>query len=366
VLLPARQTEGQIGDGPRRKQVLAEITAASARARGVVSVAALNLETNERVSLNADRPVFMSSVVKLPIAVQLLARVDRGELSLQTRIRLEPSDLRVGGARGIASRYPNGVTMTVLALVRYAVSESDNTASDALLRYSGGPLRVTQELRALNIAGVSIDHSYAENTWRYNGVGNPPPPERWTPALFDSTVAASSPAAKARSAASFMSDPSDRATPAAMVNLLARLARGQILSARSGALLRRLMTESANPTARIVAGAPAGARVAHKTGSWGSWQGQMVALNDVGIVYRDRGSPVVIAVMISGGRALLREQERTIADVTRILMKYWPVGGRRTSSKPLKHSPEVATYVERERPPPPAQPSRDVEAQDVE
>ena len=77
VLLPARQTEGQIGDGPRRKQVLAEITAASARARGVVSVAALNLETNERVSLNADRPVFMSSVVKLPIAVQLLATVER-------------------------------------------------------------------------------------------------------------------------------------------------------------------------------------------------------------------------------------------------------------------------------------------------
>jgi len=325
LLLPARRIDGQTVSGdPRHKRVLAEIEAAGAPARGLVTVAALNLETNERVSWNADRTVFMSSVVKLPIAVQLLARVDRGELSLQQRIRINPSDLRVGGGSGtLASAYPNGVTLTVKELLRYAVSQSDNTASDALLRYSGGPRRVTQALRALNIATVSVDHYYAENTWRYNGVDNPPPKSQWTPALIDRTVAASPATAKARGAASFVGDRSDGATAAAMVDVLARLARGQILSAKSSSLLRQLMTASANPTARIVAGAPPRARVAHKTGSWGSWQGQMVALNDVGIVYPDKGPPVVIAVMISGGRAPLRDQEKAIADVTRILMKYW-------------------------------------------
>ncbi len=99
----------------------ATIRDTAARARGVVSVTALDLRTGQTLALNPIAPVFMSSVVKLPLAVQLLARVDRGELRLSDSITLAAKDLRAGNG-GLAIEYPRGgVRLSVDQLLERAI-----------------------------------------------------------------------------------------------------------------------------------------------------------------------------------------------------------------------------------------------------
>ena len=298
------------------------------RTGGVLTLAAVHLESGEPFSVDATTPVFMSSVVKLPLAVQLLARVDRGELRLDDSIRVAPSELSPGHSP-LADSFPQGGTFAVRELLRRAISESDNTANDALLRYSGGPERATAELRRLDLQGVRIDRYYTNYVADYVGVALPPP-EQWSRALFD-TLGRGSPETRRDSAAvRFMSDTRDRATAGAILALLRRLHRGTLISPQSTALLLQLMTESRNPATRIVAGVPAAAQVAHKTGTWGGWRGVSVAVNDVGIVTLPDSSHLALAILVRQATRPSAVVDSAIADVTRLLYQHRWARPRRT------------------------------------
>lgn len=94
---------------------------------------------------------------KAPLAATVLARVDRGELSLEQRVVLNRADLR-GGHSVIAKRFQGErKTFTLRQLLVAAVSHSDNTAADALIRLVGGPATVAAFLRAQDICGMRVD-----------------------------------------------------------------------------------------------------------------------------------------------------------------------------------------------------------------
>jgi beta-lactamase class A len=73
-----------------------EIARLAKGAGGVVGVTAIHLETNRRVSLNGADRFPMASTYKVPIAVQLLTRVDKGELRLDQMVQFQPNDLHPG------------------------------------------------------------------------------------------------------------------------------------------------------------------------------------------------------------------------------------------------------------------------------
>ena len=136
-----------------RRDTLAErLGEIEGRAGGRMSVSFVDPATNERFSYAGGAPIFMSSVVKLPLAVQLLSRVDLGELRLADTVAISAEELSLGRTP-LAVLHPDGFSMRVDSLLRYAISESDNTAFDALLRYSGGPAAATAELRELGHSG---------------------------------------------------------------------------------------------------------------------------------------------------------------------------------------------------------------------
>jgi beta-lactamase class A len=304
----------------------AEIRRIGARTGGTLTVAALDLATGEMFSVDGGAPVFMSSVVKLPLAVHVLARVDRGELRLNDSVAVTPRDLAPGHSP-LADAHPRGGTFTVRELLRRAISESDNTANDALLRYSGGPARATAELRRLGLRGVRIDRYYRDYNADYVGAALPPPeppepPERWSRAFFD-TLGRTVPQARRDSAAArFLADARDRTTATAMVALLSRLQRGTLLGRESTSLLLQLMTESRNPATRIVAGVPTGTIVAHKTGTWGAWRGVYTAINDVGILTLPDGrGQLAVAILVRGATRPIAAVDSAIADVMRLLYR---------------------------------------------
>jgi beta-lactamase class A len=299
-----------------------EIRRIGHRTGGTLTLAALHLESGEGFSVDGTTPVFMSSVVKLPLAVQLLARVDRGDLRLDDTIAVVAHDLAPGHSP-LAKAHPRGRTFTVRELLRRAVSESDNTANDALLRYSGGPKRATAELRRLGVQGVRIDRYYADYTADYLGA-TLPARDRRSRALFD-TLDRSIPEARRDTAAMrFLADSRDRTSAEAMIALLAKLHRGTLLGRESTALLLRYMTESRNPVTRLVAGVPAGTPVAHKTGTWGGWRGVYAAVNDVGIVtLPDGAGHLAVAIMVRGATRPAATIDSALADVTRLLYARW-------------------------------------------
>jgi len=283
------QTSNRVS--PAMAQLRAQLEAHARATGGVVGLRAVHLETGETVGLRPTERFFMSSVTKLPVAVAVLRRVDRGEIRLGDTVDIPASALTPGHSP-VREANPNGTRMTVEALVRSAVSDSDNTANDALQRLMGGPAAVTAELARGGVRGVRVDRPYT----------------RLNRELRDRMRA---------------NDPRDTMTPDGAVALLRAIWAGRLLSPASRERLVGWMTHGQNPADRIVAGVPAGTAVAHKTGTWGGG-GVIGAINDIGIITLPGGrGHVLLAIFVrnpSGPRAKVAPH---MAAMARTVYEHW-------------------------------------------
>jgi hypothetical protein len=136
----------------------ARVAAVVARSRSTVGVGLRDLASGETVLVRGRDHFPMFSVYKLPIAMRLLHRVDEGALRLADPVAIEPKDARPGLSTAVRSRLRDGHgILTVAELVRAAVAQSDNTASDVVLRLAGGPEAVTAYVRSLGVDGLRVD-----------------------------------------------------------------------------------------------------------------------------------------------------------------------------------------------------------------
>lgn len=257
----------------------------SRAAQGRVGVTATVLETGKSVTLNGDQRFPMQSVYKFPIAMAVLAQVDQGKLKLNQKIRVEANDIVQGSQ--ILDQKSRGVEFTLAELLKYMVSESDNTACDVLLRLIGKPKIVTQYLRGLGINDIVVANTEKE-------LGQDP-------------------AAQYR----------NYATPDAGVVLLRAFHEGKGLSNSSQRLLRQLMTETTTGSKRIKGLLPKGTVVAHKTGTSATRNGVTAATNDVGLVTLPNGQHLAIAVFVSDAKADDVTREAVIAKVSQAIWDEW-------------------------------------------
>jgi beta-lactamase class A len=106
-------------------------------------------------------------------------------------------------------------------------------------------------------------------------------------------------------------------TPAALVALLAKIARGQTGLSRAGArrLDKLLLAVRTGPN-RLKAGVPDGTPVAHKTGTSGTTGGVTEATNDVGLIGAGKNR-VAVAAFVRASPADEATRERVIAELAR-------------------------------------------------
>jgi beta-lactamase class A len=264
-------------------QLNREIDSIAVQARGLVGVSCslpgLVLDCN----LNANEKLPMQSVYKFPIATAILHAVEQGELALSQPIQFLASDaVRSGQHSPLRDMHPQGgVTVPLQELLRLAVSESDGTASDILLRVLGGPMVVDRYIRSLGVQGIVVLDS--EKTLGKD-----------VKAQYRNT-----------------------STPAAMVHLLRLLADDSPLTSDHTALLLRLMSQGGTSDARIKGLLPPNTKVAHKTGTSGKDNGVTHATNDVGLITMRNGKKLAIAVMIKDSPASEAIRERVIAQITK-------------------------------------------------
>ena len=111
------------------------LAAADAAFPGDVGVFVKDLRTQQSVSFRAEESWYIASVIKVPVAVEVMRRVEAGELSLDDEVTLRPTDY-VDGA-GQTHWEPAGTRFPVRHLMDRMLTVSDNTATDMLIRLVG-------------------------------------------------------------------------------------------------------------------------------------------------------------------------------------------------------------------------------------
>jgi beta-lactamase class A len=281
------------------------------RSRGTVGVSLIHVESGATLSVRGDERFPMASVYKLPIAIELLAQVSAGTLSLDRPITLAPSDIRA--CCTLSRRHPRGgVTVTAGELLELMIAESDNTASDAVLKLVGGPPVVERRMRTLGFDTIKVNRYEGDINFEMTGVANPPPQAEWTLDLQHRLISEVTPEALREARARYTSDPRDTSTPDDMARLLGRLQLGNILPPQHTALLLDLMARSKTGPRRLKALLPPDTIVAHKTGTTN------VVINDVGVITLPPDSAIgghlALAVfVINGWRGSTMQQ--TIAQI---------------------------------------------------
>jgi len=324
ALAPAQTVAAYPASDLALKRLDREIARLAPVAGGVVGATALHLESGRRVSLNGGERFPMASSYKVAIAVQLLQRVDQGEVRLDQMVELQQSDLHPGS--GILTDLFNqpGVALSVRNLMELMLLISDNSATDVLLRLAGGPEAVTARMRTLGIQGLQVDRPTARLIADAAGV-TLPEESQWTRELFRKLLRESPPEQRREAAKRFETDPRDTSTPDAMVALLQRIYRKDLLKAESAELLLDIMRRCRTGDARLKGLLPAGTEVLHKTGSIGG------TTNDVGIVTLPEGAGhVAIAVFVKASEKETPARERAIAEITRAVHDFFlfqPVAG---------------------------------------
>lgn len=285
---------------------------------GVVGVTAIHLETGRRVSMNGTERFPMASTFKIPIAVQLLTRIDRGEAKLDQMIDIKQSDLHPGSGTLAGLFNKGGLTLSVRNLMELMLLISDNSATDVLLRTAGGAEAVTARMRALGIEGISVNRSTAQLISDWIGVANLPPEDQWTPAVFRLAFASIKPEDQKAAGKKFEADPRDTSTPDGMAALLEKIYHRDILKPESVDLLLDIMRRCRTGEARLRGLLPQGTEVAHKTGTIGG------STNDVGIItLPDNAGHVAIAVFLKSSQNDTSARERGIAEIARAVHDFF-------------------------------------------
>lgn len=322
VWFPQRDASAQataVQADPGLALLESELVRLAPLAGGRMGIGAIHLETGRAVYLNGDEPFPMASSFKVPVAVQLLTRVDRGEIRLDSMVALRPSDLHPGSGTLTQLFDDPGVVLSLRNLLELMLLISDNSATDIVLRLAGGGARVTERMRAIGIEGVRVDRPTIELIADWAGVTGLPADSGVTMDRYRELARSVTPEQRRAAAEAFDRDPRDTATPEGMALLLRKVWDGSSgLSPGSRDLLLDIMTRSTTGAGRIKGMLPPDVTVAHKTGTIGG------TTNDVGIITlpEDRGH-VVTAVFVKESERPVEQREHAIAQVSRAIYDYF-------------------------------------------
>jgi beta-lactamase class A len=258
------------------------------------------------------------SVSKLCTAIAVLDAIDAGRLRLDQPVHVDRSDMSVFHQPIQARLTGKGLDTTVADLLSGAIVESDNAADDILIRLVGGPQVVQATVSHRGIEGVRcgpeehvLESQVAGLSWR---------PDYSFGLAFWTARDRLDPGLRRRALRAYLDDPPDGAKPLALVHVLSRLRRGELLSPGSTGLLLSLMSQTRTGPLRLPAGLGPGWRIAHKTGTGQDLEAVSTGNNDVGLLTAPDGQVYSVAVMIASTTAPVPERQRLMAAVARAVV----------------------------------------------
>jgi beta-lactamase class A len=257
-----------------------DLAAIEAKVSGHLGVAVLDTASQARIDYRGNERFPLCSTFKVLAVAAVLKRVEAGHEHLDRSFILKRADL-VAYSPVLKDRVGDAITLAELCAA--AMTESDNTAADFVLKSLGGPAAVTAYARTIGDTVTHLDN-------------NEP--------LFSRTK----PVGLTKS---------DMTTPAAMVNDLQALLLGDALAPPSRDKLKAWLIGCKTGDKRLRAGLPEGWQCGEKTGSDESHG----STNDVGVLWPPQPrAPVIVAAYLTQTKAKYEDREGALADVARAVV----------------------------------------------
>ncbi len=275
TLLVAQLAAAAPGSSPQAAAE-ARLAAIEKRVGGRLGVVALEPGSGRRIERRPQERFPMCSTFKVLAVAAALHRVDEKQDELGRFIPYSEAELLEYAPVTRAHVQEGGLTLS--ALCAAAITLSDNTAANLILKTIEGPEGFTRYARSLGDKQTRLDRVEPELNSAIPG------------------------------------DPRDTTTPAAMINDLRKLLLGDALSPSSRRQLEEWMRQNQTGGELIRAGVPHDWQVGDKTG-----RGADGATNDIAILWPPSGKPILLAIYTVGSKAPAKERLQAVADAARVV-----------------------------------------------
>lgn len=162
------------------KQLRAKLQEAVSGFNGNVGIYVKNLRTGKTVSINADTIFPTASIVKVPILLGIMDKIQRGELQYDSSLTYKDSLLYEGS--DILGSFKSGEKILLKKVIMLMLTTSDNTASLWLQSLAGKGTRINEILDSLGLKSTRVNSRTPgrENNRTQYGWGQTTPAEMGT------------------------------------------------------------------------------------------------------------------------------------------------------------------------------------------
>ncbi|MCP3373076.1 class A beta-lactamase [Bradyrhizobium cajani] len=244
------------------------------RSGGRLGVAVLDTRTGASIHHKGDERFPMCSTFKALASAAILKGAGDKLDRLDRRIRIEQADIVENSP--VTREHVGSDGMSLRELCEAAMTRSDNTAANLLLKNMGGPAGLTAFARSLGDKVTRLDRTETQLNEAAPG------------------------------------DPRDTTSPNAMAGNFRRLLFGNELMPEARDQLAKWLIANKTGDYRLRAGLPQNWRVGDKTGAGGNGTN-----NDVAVVWPPQRSPLIIAVYLTGASLDMNGQNEVIASAGR-------------------------------------------------
>ncbi|MBM3416855.1 MAG: serine hydrolase [Bacteroidetes bacterium] len=137
------------------KKLEAKLQEAISGYKGDIGVYVKNLRTGKTVAINADTIFPTASIVKVPILVGIMDKIEKGELNYDSSLTYKDSLLYAGS--DILGSFKTDEKILLKKVIMLMLTTSDNTASLWLQSLAGGGVRINEIMNGLGLKDTRVN-----------------------------------------------------------------------------------------------------------------------------------------------------------------------------------------------------------------
>lgn len=256
-------------------QVEQEVSLVEQSLNAQVGVAILNTETGEHWDHNGNERFPLTSTFKTIACAKLLYDFDSGKIPLDTKVQVKSTDL-VTYSPIIEKHVGSEVTLTDAC--HAAMTMSDNTAANIIIKAVGGTKSITNFVKGIGDTQTRLD--------------------RMEPDLNEG----------------LLNDPRDTTTPKAIANTLNKLLFGSTLSDSSKDQLKVWMVNNQVTGNLLRSVLPSDLKIADRSGAGGFGARSITA-----IVWNEQQAPIIISIFIAQTEASMEQRNTAIVNIGEVI-----------------------------------------------
>ena len=242
-------------------------------------------ENNNTVEINGKKHYPLLSTFKFPIALTILHKVEKRELSMQQQIFIKKEELLENTWSPFKEKHPDGnISISLEEAINWMIVYSDNNLTDILLRLLGGTETVEKFIDDENFV-IKNNEDEMHRDWNSQFI--------------------------------------NKSTPNSFAQLLKKFSEGKILNSENTKWLYQSMVKSETGVKRLKGKLP-NVKIAQRAGtSFTNDEGITGAINNVGIMELPNNQKIYIAVFVHNTSEEFSKGEEIIADIAKTTYEFY-------------------------------------------